>query len=553
MRSKFRFCPQVSLLECRTVPSVVPNNALVIGASVGSEPFVVVVDPNTNRDVFRFLAFESSFRGGVSVATGDVVGDETPDIVVAAASNGGPRVAIYDGETGEVVKDFFVYEPTFRGGVSVAIGDVNGDGANDIITGTGRGGGPRVTAIDVETGNTLENFFAFEPGFRGGVNVGSDDVDGDGVDDIVVGAGVGGAPRVTVFEGDDTGNILMNFFAYDSSFRDGVQVNAADINGDDLADILIGSGTGGAPHVRVISGADGQELENFFAFDATGRGGARVAAVDTNGDDDADTLVVGTPGHLRRFFREVDGSEIAEDINVIDTTGGVFLSGVGDDFRGRGLGHQKGRGKGHDGRHPGDDSETLQQAVGGVITAVNPDLGTVTLRTGPTDTLAIYPVNDDTVLLRDGEVVTLDAFQEGDVAVLQLGLNRLVTNLVAVSSADGETTTPSIGRTIEGAVVAVDETAGTLTIMSRNGTLYLIETDDGTVFDRYDLDSETLLTDFQPGDFVAARIGDDGFANRVGTVESLSLGGDDHDDQDGNGSNGSGNASNGSGSGGNDS
>ena len=545
LRTNVRFRPQVNTLECRTVPSVVPHNALVIGASVGSEPFVVVVDPNTNKDVFRFMPFEESFRGGVSVATGDVVGDESPDIVVAAASAGGPRVAVYDGATGEVVKDFFVYEPTFRGGVSVAIGDVNGDGANDIITGTGRGGGPRVTAIDVETGNTLENFFAFEPTFRGGVNVGSDDVDDDGVDDIVVGAGVGGAPRVTVFDGDDTGNILMNFFAYDSSFRDGVRVEAADLNGDDNADILIGSGTGGAPHVRVISGADGQELENFFAFDANLRGGARVTAVDTTGDDEADTLVVGTPGHLRRFFREVDGSEIAEDITVIDTTGGVFLSGAGDDFRGRGLGHQKGRGKGHDGRHPGDDQTDVQQAVGGVIAAVNPELGTVTLRTGPTDTLAIYPVTDDTVLLRDGEVVSgLDAFQEGDVAVLQIGLNRQVTNLVAVSSADGETTTPSAGRTIEGAVVAMDETAGTLTVMSLNGTLYLVETNDATTFERFGADV-TVLTDFQPGDFVEVQIGEDGFATQVETtLGSGSSGGDDDgdggDDDDGDDDSGNG-------------
>jgi len=153
------------------------------------------------------MPFEQSFRGGVSVAVGDLVGDSTPDIAVAAASNGGPRVAIIDGATGKTVENFFVYEPTFRGGVSVAIGDINGDGKNDLITGTGTGGAPRVTVIDVATGNTIQNFFAFESSFRGGVNVSAADVNGDGVDDVVVGTGVGGAPRVTAFSGDDTGNI----------------------------------------------------------------------------------------------------------------------------------------------------------------------------------------------------------------------------------------------------------------------------------------------------------------------------------------------------------
>jgi hypothetical protein len=155
LKDSLRFRPQLDGLECRTVPSVVPNNALVLGASAGSDPVVTVIDPITNQQVFQFLPFEQSFRGGVSVAVGDLVGDPTPDIAVAAASNGGPRVAIYDGQTGKVVQDFFVYEPSFDGGVTVAIGDIDGDGNNDLITGTGRGGAPRVTVIDVATGNTI--------------------------------------------------------------------------------------------------------------------------------------------------------------------------------------------------------------------------------------------------------------------------------------------------------------------------------------------------------------------------------------------------------------
>ena len=108
LKDSLRFRPQVDALECRTVPSVVPDNALVLGASAGSDPVVTVVDPITNQQVFQFMPFEQSFRGGVSVAVGDLVGDDTPDIAVAAASNGGPRVAIFDGQTGKVVQDFFV-------------------------------------------------------------------------------------------------------------------------------------------------------------------------------------------------------------------------------------------------------------------------------------------------------------------------------------------------------------------------------------------------------------------------------------------------------------
>ena len=428
-RRSFRFQPQMGTLECRTVPSVVPSNALVIGASAGSDPFVMVIDPNTNRESFRFMPFEQSFRGGVSVAVGDLLGDATPDIAVAAASNGGPRVAIYDGATGKVAQDFFVYEPSFNGGVSLAIGDIDDDGNNDLITGAGTSGGPRVVVIDVATGNTIRDFFAFEDSFRGGVNVGSGDVNGNGIDDIIVGTLAGGAPRVTAFEGDDTGNPLLNFFAFDSKFRDGVNVSTVDLNDDGVDDIITGAGTGGAPHVRVISGVDGAELENFFAFDPSGRGGARVAAVDTNGDGDGDTLVVGTPGHLRRFFRDADGVVNTEDIEFVNVDRGAFLAGRGDDSRGRGRGSDS-SGRGGDDRRV--DDSIRSQAVAGVIAAVNPDEGTVTIRTGPNDTLAIFPISDRTRLELDGEVADdLSAFQEGDVALIEIGSSGRVSALVA--------------------------------------------------------------------------------------------------------------------------
>ena len=228
------------------------------------------------------IPFGLGFSGGARVATGDVTGDGTDDVVVAPGPGGGPEVKVFDGATGEVVRDFFAYDPDFRGGVNVAVGDVNADGRADVVTGTGVGGGPHVEVFDGATGGLLDSFFAYEPSFRGGVNVAASDVNGDGRADVVTGTGVGGGPRVQVFDGA-TAVQFGDFFAYGPDVRTGVTVGAGDLNGDGRAEIVTGTGFGGGPHVQVFDGATNALTNGFFAYDAGFRGGVSVGVVHANG------------------------------------------------------------------------------------------------------------------------------------------------------------------------------------------------------------------------------------------------------------------------------
>jgi hypothetical protein len=150
-------------------PFVAPALA-AYGADVGGGPRLKAVrgDGSTLFDQF---AFESTFTGGVRVATGDVTGDGTPDILAAAGDGGGPRVQVYDGKSGEKVRDFFAFEEGIRVGAFVASHDLNDDGFAEIIVSAGVGGGPRVTVFDGKTGTEMMNFFAFDEADRGGVTV----------------------------------------------------------------------------------------------------------------------------------------------------------------------------------------------------------------------------------------------------------------------------------------------------------------------------------------------------------------------------------------------
>ncbi len=278
-------------------------------------------------DQTTLFAFDPRFSGGVRVAGGDFNRDGLEDIVAAAGSGGGPHVRVFDGQTRAELRNFYAYGPTFSGGVFVAAGDVNGDGTPDIITGAGAGGGPHVRVLSGVDGTQLHSFFAYAPNFVGGVTVAAGDVNGDGKADIITGPGASGGPHVRVFSGANLAE-LRGFFAYASNFTGGIFVAGGDINADGKADIITGAGATGGPHVRVFSGANQSELMNFFAYAPQFTGGVRVAAGDVNFDGRTDIVTGPGPGggpHVRAF-----NSAGAELISFFayspQFTGGTFVS-----------------------------------------------------------------------------------------------------------------------------------------------------------------------------------------------------------------------------------
>ena len=311
-----RFRPRLDSCEDRVVPAAwtpIADGTLAVAPEDGGAPKVHLIDPVTGREVKQVIGYEGSFRGGIHAELGDVTGDGVDDLVFAPGGGGGPRIRVVDGSTGEVIADLMVYEDTFRGGVDVAVGDVNGDGYEDVLTGTGDGGGPRVRVLDgksITNGDdppaVLYDFFPYENTFRGGVFVGTGDVNGDGFADVITGTGVGGGARVVVFDGR-TGDVLKDFFAFDTSLRTGVRVGAGDLDGDGHDDVLVGAGPGGAPEVRAVSGKDGHLMADFFADDSTLRNGVHVSGQDRTGDG-KDDLVAETRHGNNQTVRAFDAA-----------------------------------------------------------------------------------------------------------------------------------------------------------------------------------------------------------------------------------------------------
>jgi hypothetical protein len=173
--------------------------------------------------------------------------------------------------------------------------DFNGDGLLDIIAGAGAGGGPEVRIFNGNGLTVIRSFFAYAQDFTGGVSVASVDFNNDGILDLVTGAGPGGAPHVKVFDGA-TSSIISQWYAYPVSFTGGVYVAAGDIGNDGNIEVVTGAGPGGAPVVAVWDPYTGALLAQFMAYAEDFTGGVRVAVNDGNGDGTVDIITGAGPG-----------------------------------------------------------------------------------------------------------------------------------------------------------------------------------------------------------------------------------------------------------------
>ena len=330
------------------------NGVLNLADLDGSNGFVI-------RGVDEF-----DFSGSSVSSAGDVNGDGIDDLIIGAFGgesyvvfgtesgfNGVFELANLDGSNGFIIQSINNNDG-FGRSVSSA-GDVNGDGIDDLIIGAPYAGGDSDNFIFGEGESYI--VFGTESGFdsvfelanldgsngfviRGiddgdsfGRSVsGAGDVNGDGIDDIIISApysgdigeeesyvvfgtesGFDGVFEVADLDGSN-GFVIQGIDSLDLS---GNSVSSAgDVNGDGLSDIIIGandvsnsnsysfegksyvifgteSGFDGVFEVANLDGGNGFVIPGIDDFDSSGA--SVSSAGDVNGDG-IDDLIIGAPG-----------------------------------------------------------------------------------------------------------------------------------------------------------------------------------------------------------------------------------------------------------------
>ncbi len=182
--------------------------------------------------------------------------------------------------------------PGFTGGVRVAMGDFDGDGNDELVTGAGPGGGPHVIIWDLNAdgtvGGIVDSFMAFGT-FTGGVFVAAGNLNG-GADELAVAPDAGGGAHVKIYSDTDTDSLLNDnltdqFFAF-AGFSGGIRLAFGNTHASSGAEELIcAAGPGGGPHVLIFSDhdfdrqvSDAAAIDSFFVYGGTFSGGVYVAS-----------------------------------------------------------------------------------------------------------------------------------------------------------------------------------------------------------------------------------------------------------------------------------
>lgn len=379
------------------------ETALIFGTGTAF-PSALALSALDGNNGFTITGFEEFGASGVSVSgIGDFNNDGLDDIVIGAdgsdaggQENAGRSFVLFgdaggfgtvvsltslDGTNGFVLNGIDAFDSSGRA-VSGA-GDVNGDGIADLIIGAeqadaasgGVGAGESYLLFGTETGFSAsialsgldgQNGFVIDGAAQehaSGASVsGAGDVNGDGFDDLIIGApdaGPGGrlnAGQAFVLFGAATGfrsavslsaldgvnGFALNGSAENESVGHAVS-GAGDINGDGLADMIVaGTGDmvyvvfgadGGFPAALELSALDGDDGFVILATEAfAGLGSSVSGAGDVNGDG-IDDLIVGEPGtgsdrgasHI--LLGTTAGFGLSFDLSTLDGANGFTLTG----------------------------------------------------------------------------------------------------------------------------------------------------------------------------------------------------------------------------------
>jgi FG-GAP repeat len=252
-----------------------------------------------------------TYQNGVRVAVGDVDGDGRNEIVTAPGGGAFTQLRVFDGRTFRQQGSFLPFkDASWWAGAFVATGDTNGDGRAEIVEGLDAGCCTTLHVLDAVSGNELSGFFPYGDRSEVGARVATGDINGDGKAEIL--AAPIGSFRISAFA-PGGGTSFRSFTSFGSEAAGKFSFAAGDVVGDARAEIVAAAPTSSGLLLKIVDATSGATLASLAPYGTGAVSSVEVALGDVDGDGRLDIVLSAVAP---------DGTEV----KALDASGGELDS-----------------------------------------------------------------------------------------------------------------------------------------------------------------------------------------------------------------------------------